>query len=261
MTYTGFGQIPTNGGYSARRTGVFGQGPGQTVFVNPPTFDDGGLLRITPSSAPAFEWSINSTTNMDVNLGASMTQVEPETFHLEVASGIGDQWLDVYKQAGYVVLFQMNAELGSKLHFYVTKSPHFIAENAKASAGEIAVVGGNEAIIGAAKLLLAGGALPELPPDVPAPTGLCPEGQIGIPPFCVSAPQLPPTPVEPPFPGGVEPEPTPAPVPAPEPAPTPTPAPVTKAEVGPKPGWIIAGVIAVGAIVAYGAYAMREVRE
>lgn len=262
--YSAFGQVPQNGSYSSRRTGVFGQAP---VFVSPPTFDDGGLARITPSSAPAFDWSINNTTNIDVNFGAEITQISAagETYHMRVASGVGDHWLDVYKQAGYAILFRPpgGQDLGPKLDFFVTMDPQYIVANAAYDANDMVVVGGNEVVIQSAKAIMAGGdaPLPQVPPQVPLPDdiGSCPEGQIGIPPFCVTVPgELPPLPQ----PGGTLPPPgAPAP-PEPEPpAPRPgTSSTVTKAGVGSGPGMLIAALIAVGAISIFAIIRMREVK-
>jgi hypothetical protein len=241
---------------------VFGQAP---VFVSPPTFDDGGLARIQPSAAPAFDWSINNTTNSDVNLGAEMTQISAagETYHMRVASGVGDHWLDIYKQAGYVILFRPPTaqELGPKLDFFVTMDPQYVVANAAYDANDMVVVGGNDVVIQAAKAIMAGGdaPLPQVTPQLPPPgdAGGCPEGQIGIPPFCVTVPGgMPPLPQ----PGGALPPPG-APAPAEPPTPRPgTPAPVTKAGVADGGyGMLIAALIAVGAISVFAIIRMREV--
>jgi hypothetical protein len=241
---------------------VFGQAP---VFVSPPTFDDGGLARIQPSAAPAFDWSINNTTNSDVNLGAEMTQISAagETYHMRVASGVGDHWLDIYKQAGYVILFRppVAQDLGPKLDFFVTMDPQYVVANAAYDANDMVVVGGNDVVIQAAKAIMAGGdaPLPQVPPQLPPPSdaGGCPEGQIGIPPFCVTVPGGLPS-----LPGGTLPPPgAPAPPVEPEPgAPRPgTPSTVTKAGVGSGSGMLIAALIAVGAISIFAIIRMREV--
>lgn len=244
-----FGQVPQNGHYSSRRTGVFGQLP--QVFVSPPTENDGGLLRISPQSAPAFDWSINNTTNTNPDAGFKMDQISNATFHMSVASGIGDQWLDVYKEAGYAVLFLPPAvdKLGPNLDFFVTMDPGYIAENARFEDNAMIVVGGNEAVIEAAKVIVGGGVPAPQEPEQPSSTGGgCPEGQVGIPPFCIPVPSG--FPSLPGLPGTTPSSQEPAPLPQ-QPPPTQQPkngnGQIAKAGVS-TPGWLLPAVVVVGAV-------------
>lgn len=224
MSYTVFGQIPTNGAYleGGARAGVFGQIPvngnylieghrgGEGVFARrgfgqspamwgAATYDDGGLQRVRPDALPAAMWSLNSTTNTDPARGATTTVVPNylETYEMNVASGAGDNWLDAYLGGGYVILFLMSSPVGPTLPFFVTMDPRFIAENASTQANKMVIVTGNEAIIQAAKALLGGATVPG---------GTCPPGTIGFPPACFptggTTPTIPTTPTSPPIPSG-----------------------------------------------------------
>lgn len=213
-----FGQVPTNGGYvigGAARRPSLGQFPMGTLYASPPAYNDGGLLRIDQSAAPAFLWSINSTTTDDPVRGATFEE-DPgfaETYLMEVVSAKpGNDWLTTYMAAGYVILFGKKSveELGPSLSFVATTDPRAVAHYAAYEANNYMIVGGPEPIIAAAKtggpVSPTPGPTPGLPGDLPGtlPSGGCPEGTVGVPPACVPIPGAEPPGTSPP---GTEPPP------------------------------------------------------
>jgi hypothetical protein len=182
-----FGQVPTNGGYAVQGVGTFPMG---TVYVQPPAYNDSGLLRIDESSRPAFEWSINSTTTDEPSAGASIQEAAgfADTYLMSIASTPGQQgnnWLSTYMAAGYVVLFRGKSveELNQMLDFIITSDPAAVKHYAAYEADNYMVVGGPEPIIALAKQGAPGIPVPGLPP-----AGVCPEGQVGVPPLCMPVP-------------------------------------------------------------------------
>jgi hypothetical protein len=178
-----FGQVPQNGEYivgAAARKPLFGVGqiaPG-SVYVEPPYYDDGGLLRIDPGSVSAFKWSMNATTTSD---GAALTDLTgyANTSMLEVLpvtfGGAGDNWFDNYLASGFVVLFRGKpiTQLSNTLTFIVTMDPAAIKEFAAADANDFMVVDGPAPLIELAKGVAPtpGAAPPQMPPpELPAPT-------------------------------------------------------------------------------------------
>ena len=252
-----FGQVPDNGGYVVgldARKPIFGYGqiPAGALYVAPPYYDDNGLRRIDQQSLPTFAWSVNTTSTDEPNAGSSMQELPGfvETFSMEIASGVGNYWLDTYLSAGFVVLFwgKSPEQLGSTLRFAISKDPMYIAANAATAANFAMVIDGPEAIITQAKQLLG-----DVPTAPTIPTGGCPPGTVGIPPFCIGTPTGVPTvpgvPTAPTKP--TEPPPT-KPTEPPSTAPTkptePPPPPIEAKVVSKAPTWLLPALIGVAAV-------------
>lgn len=210
-----FGQVPTNGGYRTQqaRSGIFagvGQFPTGAVYLEPPYYNDGGLLRIDQQTLPTFKWSVNGTTTTDPSQGSTMIQVPgfAHTYIMEIASvpfgATGDHWLDSYLGEGYVVMYAGKPveQIGTTLSFAISKDPKYIAANTAEQANFMMIIDGPEALISQAKALVAG--LPPGPgqPGQPGQVGGCPPGQWGVPPFCFGTPTQPPG--TPPPPGAAQ---------------------------------------------------------
>lgn len=293
------GQIPTNGDYRHGGDGVFGQLiPPEVLYASPPTWNDNGLRRITDQSRVTFVWSINATTNLDVTMGASVEHNLDyyDTLLLRAVAGVGDTWLSLFVDQGYVVMFLPKGvkELGPTLDFYISKDTNFIADNAAYALNHLIIIDGPEPIIQLAKGILAGttggeqcpagttgtwpvciptqlplpGELPGLPGELPSelPSTGCPPGEIGFPPFCFAVPGVPGVPgvappaveIEPPEEVVVEPPPPGVP---PPPPPTLEKEKAAAAAVAGAPTWLLPVLIGVGVVglglMAYGATKRR----
>lgn len=195
MSYRALGQLPTNGHY--RQFGPYPQLGADPVYASPATINDGGIRRIDPSAFATFKWSIDNTTTSDPAAGATFQEAGLGTYKLQapVHAG-GDNWMDGFLAAGYVVLFKQPAMAGTPmLEFYLTMDPSYVAKNADAKKNDsLIVIAGPEPIISAAKTMVSGGAPAPQPSPTPTPlpsvppVGTCPPGSVGVPPVCVTVP-------------------------------------------------------------------------